>query len=144
MKNYFAPGCTYNDHHKEMTVNASSVNVSELVRSFFAEDITPEPAKKNNPACEDIEQAETVAMPPKFFCVSEKFTEQNIRDRLAADLAQSTTKIEYCRALYRLQHIGCIDIAQYASDAKRAAVFNQFQSKFNLAPNDFCRARSSK
>lgn len=96
------------------------------------------------PACEDIEPTEQVTIPPEFFCVSEKFPEKNIRERLAADLAQSTTKIEYCRALYRLQHIGCINIGQYASDAKRAAVFNKYQSKFNLAPNDFCRARSSK
>lgn len=80
-------------------------------------------------------------IPPDFFCISARFTEENIRERLAAELAQATSKIDYCRALYRLQHIGCININQYASDAQRAIVFNNFQSKYNLAPNDFCRAR---
>lgn len=84
------------------------------------------------------------AIPPDFFCISARFTEENIRERLDAELALSHTKIEYCRALYRLQHIGCIDISQYASDAQRAIVFNRFQSKFNLSPSDFCKARMTK
>ena len=102
--------------------------------------------KSQQPVCEDIEpvQEKPANVPPKFFCISEKFPEQNIRDRLDADLKHSTTKIEYCRALYRLQDIGCIDIDQYASDAKRAEVLNEYQSRFKLAPNDFCRARSTK
>lgn len=78
---------------------------------------------------------------PDFFCISKRFTEQNIRDRLAAELAQSTTKKDYCRGLYRLQHIGCIDINKYASDAQRAIVFNNFQSKYDLSASDFCKAR---
>ena len=101
----------------------------------------PEPVKKKEPQCEDIEPVEQVAMPPKFFCVSEKFPEQNIRDRLAAELSHSTTKIEYCQALYRLQHIGCINIAQYNSDEKRAKVFNEYQSVYKLSADDFYRAR---
>ena len=100
-----------------------------------------ETTKKTEPICEDIEP---VSMPPKFFCVSEKFPEQNIRDRLAADLKQSTTKIEYCRALYRLQHMGCINIDQYTSDEKRAKVLNEYQSRFNLSADDFYRARLNK
>ena len=93
---------------------------------------------------EDIEPVEPAPAPPKFFCISEKFPEDNIRARLAAELSQSTTKIEYCRGLYQLQDIGCINIDQYASDAKRAEAFNEYQTRYNLAPNDFCRARSSK
>ncbi len=89
------------------------------------------------------EEPRTSSIPPDFFCISVRFTEENIRERLAAELAQAASKIDYCRALYRLQHIGCININQYASDAKRAIVFNDYQSKFYLAPNDFCRARSS-
>lgn len=104
----------------------------------------PEPSNKKQPVVEDIEPVEPASNPPKFFCVSEKFPEQNIRERLAAELNHSTTKIEYCRALYRLQHIGCINIAQYNSDEKRAKVFNEYQSKFNLSADDFCRARMNK
>lgn len=80
---------------------------------------------------------------PDFFCISARFTEDNIRERLAAELAQAVSKIDYCRALYRLQHIGCININQYASDAKRAIVFNDFQNKFTLSASDFCKARAS-
>ena len=83
------------------------------------------------------------SIPPSFFCVSARFSEANIRERLAAELAQAASKIDYCRALYRLQHIGCINLNQFASDAQRVAVFNNYQTKFDLAPNDFCRARSS-
>ncbi len=94
----------------------------------------------------DLNQEDTVTqqpstIPPDFFCVSARFSEENIRERLAAELSQATSKIDYCRALYRLQHIGCINLNQYASDAKRAIVFNRFQSKFNLSASDFCRAR---
>lgn len=104
----------------------------------------PEPSNKKQPVVEDIEPVEPASNPPKFFCVSEKFPEQNIRERLAAELNHSTTKIEYCRALYQLQHIGCINIAQYNSDEKRAKVFNEYQSKFNLSASDFCKARASQ
>ena len=84
------------------------------------------------------------SIPPSFFCVSARFTEANIRERLAAELAQAASKIDYCRALYRLQHIGCINLNQYSSDAQRAIVFNRFQDKYNLSAGDFCKARSSK
>ena len=84
------------------------------------------------------------AIPPDFFCISTRFSEENIRERLNAELSIATTKIDYCRALYRLQYIGCIKIDQYASDAQRAIVFNRFQSKFNLSPSDFCKARANR
>lgn len=104
----------------------------------------PEPAKKAEPVCEDIEPCEPATNPPKFFRVSQKFPEQDIRDRLAAELSRSTTKIEFCRALYLLQRIGCIDIDQYSSDEKRAKAFNEYQEKFNLIASDFCKARATK
>lgn len=99
----------------------------------------PQPVADPQPKVEE----KVANIPPDFFCISARFTEENIRERLAAELKHATNKIDYCRALYRLQHIGCININQYASDAKRAIVFNNFQDRFNLAPNDFCRARSA-
>ena len=81
---------------------------------------------------------------PDFFCVSARFPEENIRERLAAELSAATTKVDYCRALYRLQHMGCIDIDQFASDAQRAHKLNLFQSRFNLSASDFCKARMAK
>lgn len=93
---------------------------------------------------EDPVSNQPTAIPPDFFCISSRFTEENIRDRLAAELSQATSKIDYCRSLYRLQHIGCINIQQYASDAQRAIVFNRYQSKFTLSASDFCKARMTK
>ena len=102
------------------------------------------PQQVADPKQEDTVSNTSSAIPPDFFCISSRFSEENIRERLAAELAQATSKIDYCRSLYRLQHIGCINIQQYASDAQRAIVFNRFQSKFNLSPSDFCKARLNK
>ena len=91
------------------------------------------------------QQEDSIAsIPPDFFRVSARFPEEDIRRRLAAELSQSTSKVDYCRALYRLQHMGCIDINQYASDAKRAIVFNEYQNRYTLSPSDFSKARNTK
>ena len=90
------------------------------------------------------EEPRTSSILPDFFCISSRFAEENIRERLKAELSMATTKIEYCRALYRLQYIGCIKIDQYASDAQRAIVFNRFQDKFTLSASDFCKARLTR
>ena len=110
-----APGSVFNFHSSETF-------------QTFDEPSQPEP--------EDIG-----TIPPDFFRVTERFSEANIRERLDAELNQATTKKDYCRGLYRLQHMGCINIDQYASDAQRADVFNRFQSKYNLSASDFCKAR---
>lgn len=99
----------------------------------------PQPVADPKP--KDKVSQSSSAIPPDFFCITPRFSEENIRERLAAELSQATSKIDYCRALYRLQHIGCININQYASDAQRAIVFNNFQSKFDLSASDFCKAR---
>ena len=125
----------YHDNSKEFNIDArGNKDIDALIRACNSD---------AEPACEDIEPVAPANIPPKFFCVSEKFSEQNIRDRLAAELSHSVTKREYCRALYQLQHIGCIDIDQYASDEKRAEVFNEYQSTFKLSASDFCKARAS-
>lgn len=95
-----------------------------------------------DPKQEDKVTDKPSTIPPDFFCISARFSEENIRERLNAELAQATSKVDYCRALYRLQYIGCININQYASDAQRAIVFNRFQDKYTLSPDDFCRART--
>ncbi len=120
----------YKDNHREYNIHTTGNNIADIIRQCDAEDVQAEEAPSS--------------IPPDFFCISQKFSEQNIRERLDAELAQATSKIDYCRALYSLQHIGCININQYASDAKRAIVFNDFQSKYNLTPDDFCRARMKK
>ncbi len=123
----------YHDNSKEYNIDARGKDLAEVIRACESddiEDVTPE----NTPS----------ATTPKFFCVSPKFSEQNIRDRIAAELNQSTTKIDFCRALYRLQHIGCIDIDQYSSDEKRAKAFNDYQSTYKLSASDFCKARATR
>lgn len=109
---------------------------SVTINNYYPQTVTDQPK-------EDTVQTPST-MPPDFFCVSERFSEENIRARLAAELKQATTKIDYCRALYRLQHIGCININQYASDAQRAIVFNNYQDTYKLSASDFCKARMVK
>ena len=122
----------------------NNINNFGIINFYENKAATQEPSNKKEPVCEDIEPCEKVSDPPKFFCVSEKFPEQNIRERLAAELSHAATKREYCRSLYQLQHIGCINIDQYASDAKRAEVFNEYQSTFKLSASDFCKARATQ
>lgn len=135
---------TYIDNHKEMNIqNISADDAPKVIKTFFEQ----EEKHQSNVQFEDIEtvqeEPQSSSIPPGFFCVSQRFTEQNIRERLDAELQQASTKRDYCRGLYRLQHMGCIDIDQYASDAQRAHIFNLYQNKYRLDPNDFCRARAS-
>ena len=103
---------------------------SVTINNYYPQPVA-EPAKNEDKA-------------PDFFCVSERFPEENIRERLDAELNQAANKIDYCRALYSLQHMGCININKYASDAQRAHVFNNYQNRFNLSPDDFYRARLNR
>ena len=125
-------------YYKTMINNINNFGVIN-----FYENKDSESKKEQDREVQDITPVEQ-PITPKFFCVSEKFSEQNIRERLAAELAHSSTKIEYCRGLYQLQHIGCINIGQYSSDEKRAKVFNEYQSKFTLSASDFCKARMNQ
>jgi hypothetical protein len=106
--------------------------------NIYATEMPHEPSSKP----ESAEAPSTI--PPDFFCVTDRFSEANIRERLEAEINQAASKIDFCRALYRLQHIGCIHIDHYASDAQRAKVLNGFQSKYELSASDFCRARQNR
>lgn len=133
----------YHDNSKEYNIDArGNKDIGDLIRACNIDAPQVQDIASAEPI-DESEPVEQVATPPKFFCVSEKFPEQNIRDRLAAELSHSVTKREYCRALYQLQHIGCINIDQYASDEKRAEVFNKYQSTYKLSASDFCKARAS-
>ena len=52
--NNFGGTINYNDHHKEFTISGASTNVSEIVRSFFSEDITPYPSSVTSEFDSDI------------------------------------------------------------------------------------------
>ena len=121
----------YKQDNNKGTIYNAPVYITYAAPQYAASEVTST----------DEPKKEASSIPPDFFCISSRFSEENIRERLDAELAQAASKVDYCRSLYRLQHIGCINIQQYASDAQRAIVFNRFQSKFNLSPDDFCRAR---
>ena len=127
--------------HMQQIVKIEQPTVGQNFGSVTINNYYPQPVADPKPE-DRVSKPSTIT--PDFYRVSARFSEENIRERLEAELNQSHTKIEYCRALYRLQHMGCINLNQYASDAQRAIVFNNYQSKFNLSPDDFCRARQSK
>ena len=123
----------------QQIVKIEQLTIGQNFGSVTINNYYPQPA--TDPKQEDKVTDKPSTIPPSFFCISSRFSEENIRERLDAELAQASSKVDYCRALYRLQHIGCINLNQYASDAQRAIVFNRFQDKFTLSPDDFCRAR---
>ena len=124
----------------QQIVKIENPTVGQNFGSVTINNYYPQSVADHRPKAEDTSNA----IPPDFFCISPRFTEENIRERLKTELTLATTKIDYCRALYRLQYIGCINLNQYASDAQRAIVFNRFQDKFTLSASDFCKARTAK
>jgi hypothetical protein len=135
-----------NKYFKDMQqiISMEQPTIGQNFGSVTINNYYPQPATDPKQKVEDTVTKNLSTIPPDFFCISARFPEENIRERLETELSLATTKIDYCRALYRLQYIGCININQYASDAQRAIVFNRFQSKFNLSPSDFCKARMNK
>jgi len=135
-----------NKYFKDMQqiIKIEQPTIGQNFGSVTINNYYPQPLTDPKPKVEDEVTNPLSTIPPDFFCISARFPEENIRERLDAELSLATTKIDYCRALYRLQHIGCINLNLYASDAQRAIIFNRFQSKFVLSPDDFCRARQSK
>ena len=131
-------------NNMQQVVKIEQPTIGQNFGSVIINNYYPQPATDQKQKVEDTVTKNLSTIPPDFFCISARFSEENIRERLETELSLATTKIDYCRALYRLQYIGCININQYASDAKRAIVFNRFQSKFNLSPSDFCKARMNK
>lgn len=125
----------------QQVVKIEQPTIGQNFGSVTINNYYPQPVTEVKPNAEEQVRNTPSSIPPDFFCISQRFTEQNIRERLAAELAQAATKIDYCRALYRLQHIGCINLNQYASDAQRAIVFNRYQNKYTLSASDFCKAR---
>ncbi len=126
----------------QQIVKIEQPTVGQNFGSVTINNYYPQPVADPKP--EDNVSHSPSAITPDFFRISARFSEENIRERLDAELKQATTKIDYCRALYRLQYMGCINLNQYASDAQRAIVFNRYQSKFNLSASDFCKARIAK
>ena len=121
------------------TLKIEQPNIGLNFGSVTINNYYPQPVADSQPKKEEKENKA-----PDFFCVSERFPEENIRERLDTELKQAANKVDYCRALYTLQHMGCINIHQYASDAQRAHVFNNYQDRFNLSPDDFYRARLNR
>lgn len=87
----------------------------------------------------NIEEAQIVPVRPDFF--TDKFPMEDIEQRIQADLNQSTNRRDFCRRLYMLQHIDYINLSRFSSDEQRAAVLNQYQSKYKLCSEDFRKAR---
>ena len=52
------------------------------------------PQQVADPKQEDNVSDSPASIPPDFFCISDRFSEGNIRERLAAELSQATTKKE--------------------------------------------------
>lgn len=90
-KNYINHVDTYNDHSKSLTINASAVNVPELLRAFM-EDEQP---KQESPV-DDI-----LPIPPKgkYTKVREYITERCRFDKDFKNYVDTHTRVDLCKRL---------------------------------------------
>ena len=90
-KNYFAPGANYYDHSKSLTINASSANVTDIVRAFMGDE-QPE----QTPNVDDI-----LPIPPKgkYSKVREYITERCQFDREFKNFVETHSRVELCKRL---------------------------------------------
>ncbi len=90
-KNYINHVDTYNDHSKSLTINASAVNVPELLRAFM-EDEQP----KSESPVDDI-----LPIPPKgkYTKVREYITERCRYDKDFKNYVDTHTRVDLCKRL---------------------------------------------
>lgn len=100
-KNYINHIDTYNDNHKELTINGAGVNVTDIVRSFMADDI--EPIEVDTP----FERHEC------FKHITQKCIDENRVDKVEAEIeAACKGKAEgLWRTLWDNENLGYVAVA---------------------------------
>ena len=132
-KNYFAPGANYYDHSKSLTINATSVNVPEIVRAFMGED--------SKPQHEEVKPEDVSPIDTSFFG-TDNYSEDICQKNLMEAIEYATGKADACRRIMLADTCGYIHIRQF-SDARKAELINQFSApKYVFTDDDFCEARN--
>ena len=131
---HYAPGAIHNDHHKEVTVNASAANVADIIKSFMQDD-EPQEAKVQ---FEDITPIDT-----SFFC-TDHFAPDIIEKNLRQAIELASSKADVCRRIMALEPLGYVVLSN-VTDERKAVLINQFaMPKYKLTGFDFTKARNRK
>ena len=125
----YAPGAIHNDHHKEVTLNVSSSNVADILKTFTSE---------GTPQTEDVTPVDT-----SFFCTN-RFSSDIIEKNLRTAIESASSKADACRRIMALDTQGYILISNVGDDCK-AKLINPFAApKFTFCGDDFTKARNRR
>lgn len=124
----YAPGAIHNDHHKEVTLNVSSSNVADILKTFTNED---------TPQAEDVTPVDT-----SFFC-TQQFTPDIIEKNLRQAINLASSKADACRRIMALEPLGYVLLSN-VTDERKAELVNPFaMPKYRFTGEDFKKARNS-
>lgn len=130
----YANGAIHNDNHKEMTVNVSSSNVVDVIKTFLRDE---EP--QNTQSCaEDIAPVDT-----SFFC-TQQFSEDIIEKNIRQSIRLANSKADACRRIMALEPLGYVVLSN-VTDERKAELINPFaMPKYILTGEDFRKSREHK
>lgn len=129
---HYAPGAIHLDNHKEVTINTSSTNVTDIISAFMQHDAP----QKSKPQTEDIEPVDT-----SFFC-KQQFTEDTIERNIRQAINLANSKADACRRIMALELMGYIVLSN-VTDERKAELINPFASpKYTFCGDDFTKARN--
>ena len=124
----YAPRAIHNDHHKEVTLNVSSSNVADILKTFTNED---------TPQAEDVTPVDT-----SFFC-TQQFTPDIIEKNLRQAINLASSKADACRRIMALEPLGYVLLSN-VTDERKAELVNPFaMPKYRFTGEDFKKARNS-
>lgn len=132
-KNYINHIGTYNDNSKSITINGANVNVSELVRSFMAEDVAP--VSEANPD-----------MDTNYFpYLTKKCIEQQRVDAVEAEIqaARKGTAEDMWRTLWNNENLGYVEV-EHIDATKIYRAIEKWYGKLPYTDRNFRGARNKR
>lgn len=94
----YSNGAVHNDHHKEITINNPSGNVSDIVRAFMTEDVEP------------VQEAAPTEVHTYFKLITQKCISENRADSVEAEIraACKGTAEGLWRTLWNNENLGYV------------------------------------
>ena len=131
--NNFGGTINYNDHHKEFTISGASTNVSEIVRSFFSEDITP------------VQEVEPEQKSDSFPYFTQKCFDENRVTSVDAEIqaARKGTAETMWRTLWNNENLGYLEVEPIDATTLYRAIEKHY-GKLPYTERNFRGARSKR
>lgn len=137
--NYYNFGTINNDHSKHVTINANSANVNDIVRSFFAEDITP---TEDSPSVSSELNSDNR---PKFPYLTKKCFQEKRVDTVEAEIqaARKGTAEDMWRTLWNNENLGYLEVEYIDATTLYRAIENCY-GKLPYKERNFRDARNKR